>query len=62
MKSRVFSLTLFLFLLLMLAQPVAAHDGPHGTFLPGWVAWLVLTVALGLAVAVSAYVRRNGRL
>lgn len=62
MKGKVISLTWLLLVVLVVAvAPVAAAEG-ESVFLPGWVAWLMVVVALAVPAALYFYLRSNGRL
>ncbi len=62
MKGKVISAVwMFVLLLTVMVAPVAAADG-EAVFLPGWVAWIMVVVALVIPVALYLYLRANGRL
>ena len=61
MKRKVAVSFWLLALLLLAVAPVAAAEGDP-VYLPGWVAWIMVAVALGVPVGLFFYLRNRGRL
>ena len=61
MKKILFLATVLFLLSLVPAAPVLAAEG-ESVFLPGWFAWLMVIISVGLPVLLGIYLRRNGRL
>ncbi len=52
---------LMVVMLALAVNPVAAADRDP-LFLPGWLAWLMVVIALLVPAALYVYLRNNGRL
>lgn len=62
MKGKVISIAWWLLLLLVpTASPVAAQHG-EAVFLPGWVAWVMVVVALVVPAVLYFFLKDRGRL
>ncbi|MDX1663717.1 MAG: hypothetical protein R3272_07985 [Candidatus Promineifilaceae bacterium] len=61
MKKILFLAAILLLLSLTLPPPVLAAEG-ESVFLPGWFAWLMVIISVGIPVVLGIYLRRNGRL
>lgn len=62
MKGKVVSITWWLLLLLAVtASPVAAQHG-EAVYLPGWVAWVMVVVALLVPAILYFVLKDRGRL
>jgi hypothetical protein len=62
MKRKAISAMWVLALLLLLpASPVAAQDGASSVFVPGWIAWVMVILALALPLIVLIYLRGKDR-